>query len=160
MVSFGDNGAEIQKLMAEELQLEVPDISWYASRDRLGSSTMPHKVNPTGTQHMIGKATSLRYLSSEIQELMLVDHERNMQYSIEEQKVLEEICLCVAEVLDRGEELLSTLVVNEDNMLLNINRLGGLTQSEHVMFELGKKIGKQIIHELLDPFQYIGIQGV
>lgn len=191
MVSFGEDGAKIQELMAEELGLLVPDICWHASRDRygefaadmslvgsalariaeevymlmgteygelseywgegrVGSSTMPHKVNPTSTQHMIGKATGLRYLSSEVQELMLVDHERNMQHSIEEQKAVEEICLYVTELLDRGEELLATLVVNEDNMLKNVNRLGGLTQSENIMLELGKKIGKQNAHGVVN----------
>ncbi len=191
MVSFGNDGAEIQKLMAEELGLSVPDICWHASRDRygefasdmallggafgriakevyslmgteygelseywgegrVGSSTMPHKVNPTSTQHMIAKATGLRYQAAEIQELMLVDHERNMQHSIEEEKVIGEICLYAAELLDRGEELLSTLVVNEENMLRNLNVLGGLTQSEHIMLELGKKIGKQNAHGLVN----------
>lgn len=191
MVSFGNDGAKIQRLVAQELGLGVPDICWHTARDRfgefasdmsligcalgkiaqevylamgteigelsefwgegrVGSSTMPHKVNPTNTQHLMGKATRLRYLSAEMQELMLVDHERNMQHSIEEQKVLEEICLCVSEVLDRGEELLSTLIVNEDNMLLNLNRLGGLTQSEHIMLELGKKIGKQKAHHMVN----------
>ena len=35
-------------------------------------------------------------------------------------------------------------------MLDNLNRLGGLTQSEHVMLELGRKIGKQRAHELVN----------
>ena len=191
MVSFGNHGSEIQKLMAEELGLLVPEISWHASRDRMGefafqmsliggalgriaqevyllmgteigelseywgegrvgSSTMPHKVNPTNTQHIKGCTTGLRYLCSEVQELMLVDHERNMQHSIEEQKVVEEICLYTAEVLDRGEELLATLVVNGDRMMHNLLLLGGLTQSEHIMLELGKKIGKQNAHRLVN----------
>lgn len=191
MVSFGEDGADIQKLMAKELGLLVPDICWHASRDRygefaadmsliggalgrvaqevyllmgteygelseywgegrVGSSTMPHKVNPTSTQHMIGKATGLRHLSAEVQELMLVDHERNMQHSIEEEKAVEEICLYVAELLDRGDELMATLVVNEENMMYNLNKLGGLTQSEHIMLELGKKIGKQNAHHVVN----------
>ena len=191
MVSFGKDGPQIQKLMAEELGLGEPDICWHASRDRfaefaadmsligialgriaqevyllmgteygelseywgegrVGSSTMPHKVNPTSTQHMIGRATALRYLSAQVQELALVDHERNMQHSIEEERALEEICRAVAELLDRGQKLLETLVVNEDNMLRNLKLLGGLTQSEHIMLELGKTIGKQNAHRVVN----------
>lgn len=190
MVSFGEDGEAIQKLMAEELKLGVPDICWHASRDRygefaanmglvgvgigrianevyslmgtecgelseywgegrVGSSTMPHKVNPTSTQHIIAKSTHLRYACAEIMELMLVDHERNMQHFIGERSKMEQICLYVSEVLDRGEELLATLVVNEENMLLNLNRLGGLTQSEHIMLKLGKKVGKQNAHGIV-----------
>lgn len=191
MVSFGEKGNEIQRLVAEELGLSVPDICWHASRDRLGefafqmsltgsavgriaqevyilmgseigelseywgegrvgSSTMPHKVNPTNTQHIKGKETGLRHLCAEMQELMLVDHERNMQHSIEEQKVIEEICMDAVEILDRGDELLGTLVVNKENMLRNLYLLGGLTQSEHVMLALGKKTGKQNAHRIVN----------
>lgn len=190
MVSFGKDGAKIQKLMAEELGLSVPSICWHASRDRygefaaqmaligtcvgriaqevyslmgteygelseywgegrVGSSTMPHKVNPTSTQHIIAKATHLRYASAEIMEFMLVDHERNMQHFIGERTKMEQICLYVAEVLDRGAELLGTMVVNEENMSRNLNMLGGLTQAENIMLELGKTIGKQNAHGIV-----------
>lgn len=190
MVSFNKDGMEIQALMAKELELNVPDICWHASRDRygefaslmaltgmcvgriaqevyslmaseygelseywgegrVGSSTMPHKVNPTNTQHIIAKATHLRYACAEIMEFMLVDHERNMQHFIGERTKMEQICMYAAEVLDRGETLLDTLVVNETNMLRNLHSLGGLTQSENVMLELGKKIGKQNAHSIV-----------
>ena len=165
MVSFGENGAQIQRLMAQKLKLNVPDICWHACRDRyvefandmayiggalarianevyllmgtefgelseywgegrVGSSTMPHKVNPTSTQHMQAKATHLRYHSAQIAELSLVDHERNMQHFIGERKLMEEICIYAAELLDRGDELLETLVVNTDKMKENIALLG------------------------------------
>ena len=153
-VALGRIAKEVYLLMGSEFG----ELSEYWGEGRVGSSTMPHKVNPTNTQHMIGKSTALRYLSAQVQELALVDHERNMQHSIEEEKAMGEICLAVAELLDRGEELLSTLVVNEENMLRNLNLLGGLTQSEHIMFELGKEIGKQNAHRVvnriaIDAFQ-------
>jgi adenylosuccinate lyase len=139
--------------IAQEVYLlmgtEYGELSEYWGDGRVGSSTMPHKVNPTSTQHMIGRGTALRYLSAQIQELALVDHERNMQHSIEEERALEEICMAVAELMDRGQQLLETLVVNEDNMLRNLKLLGGLTQSEHIMLELGKTIGKQNAHRVV-----------
>lgn len=144
--ALGRCAQEIYLLMGTE----IGELSEYWGEGRVGSSTMPHKVNPTNTQHIKGITTRLRYLSAEIQELMLVDHERNMQHSIEEQKAVEEICVCVAEVLDRGEELLDTLVVNKENMKRNLYLLGGLTQSEHIMLELGRKIGKQNAHRLVN----------
>lgn len=199
MVAFGNDGAEIQRLMANELGLSVPDICWHACRDRygefaavmsltgcalariageiyllmgteygelseywgegrVGSSTMPHKVNPVNSQHIIGKATALRYRSAEIQELMPVDHERNMQHSLEEEKAIEEICLDITELLERGEDLLTNLVVNEENMLRNVKKLGGLTQSENVMLELGKKTGKQNAHRLVNKIAVEALQ--
>ena len=129
---------------------EFGELSEYWGEGRVGSSTMPHKVNPTSTQHMQAKATHLRYHSAQITELSLVDHERNMQHFIGERKLMEEICIYAAELLDRGDELLETLVVNTDKMKENIELLGGLTQSEHVMLALGKKIGKQHAHHIIN----------
>ena len=63
---------------------------------------------------------------------------------------MEEICIYAAELLDCGDELLETLVVNTDKMKENIELLGGLTQSEHVMLALGKKIGKQHAHHIIN----------
>lgn len=136
---------EVYALMASE----YGELSEYWGDGRVGSSTMPHKVNPTNTQHIIAKATHLRYASAEVMEWMLVDHERNMQHFIGERTKMEQVCLYIAEVLDRGESLLDTLVVNEENMLRNLYCLGGLTQSENVMLELGKKIGKQNAHGII-----------
>lgn len=34
--SFGEKGPEIQRLVMQELGLQVPDICWHASRDRIG----------------------------------------------------------------------------------------------------------------------------
>ena len=58
----------------------------------------------------------------------------------------------------RAELLLSGLRVNEGRMRANLDKLGGLTQSEHVMLELGHAIGKQHAHERIgriavDAFQ-------
>jgi len=128
---------------------EYGELSEYWGDGRVGSSTMPHKVNPTSTQHILAKACHLRYASAEVMEFMMVDHERNMQHFIGERTKMEQICLYAAEILDRGAELLGTLVVNEENMLRNLNMLGGLTQSEHIMLELGKTIGKQNAHGIV-----------
>lgn len=140
--ALGRIAQEIYSLMGTE----YGELSEYWGDGRVGSSTMPHKVNPTSTQHIMSKAMELRYNAAQMMEYMLVDHERNMQHFIGERKIMEETCLCVSQILDLGDELLATLVVNEDNMWRNLNRLGGLTQSENVMLAYGKKAGKQNAH--------------
>ncbi|MCU6762324.1 3-carboxy-cis%2Ccis-muconate cycloisomerase [uncultured Roseburia sp.] len=142
---LGRIAGEIYSLMGTE----YGELSEVWGKDRVGSSTMPHKVNPTNTQHILAKASHLRYASAEIMEFMMVDHERNMQHFIGERTKMEQICLYTAEIMDRSCELLDTLVVNEENMFHNLNRLGGLTQSEHVMLVLGEKIGKQNAHKIV-----------
>lgn len=147
MALIGACAGRIAKEVYDLMGTEYGELSEYWGAGRVGSSTMPHKVNPTNTQHILAKAAHLRYAAAEITELMLVDHERNMQHFIGERSRMEEICLDTAEILDRGCELLETLTVQKENMLRNLNLLFGLTQSEHIMLELGKKIGKQKAHE-------------
>lgn len=190
MVSFDGRGSEIHQLMAQELELAVPDICWHVARDRfaefvgelallaglfgriaqeiyllmgseiaelsepwasgkVGSTAMPHKINPTSSQHMMSLARDIRYHHGAVLEMMWVDHERNIMHFVGERQHIEAACIAAGELLDRADDLLADLVVNEKNMLENINKLGGLTQSEHVMRELGKAIGKQRAHELV-----------
>ena len=116
----------------------------------VGSSTMPHKINPTSTQHMMSLARDIRYHNAAILEMMWVDHERDIMHFVGERQHIEDCCLAAAELLDRADVLLAGLQINPVNMLANLNKLGGLTQSERVMLELGKKIGKQHAHELVN----------
>ena len=175
--------------MAEELGINVPAISWHASRDRLaefvgnlaliggclgriaqelyllmgtefgelsepwaefmvGYSTMPQMIYPTSTQLMMILARDIRYLYAAVLELLCVDHERNIMHLWGTEHI-EECCVAAGKLLDRADELMAGLQVNEANMLANLNRLGGLTQSENVA-ELGHKIGKQHAHELVN----------
>lgn len=191
MVSFGDDGPAIQREMAAEIEISVPNITWHASRDRLaefsgqlaliggclgrvaqevyllmgtefgelaepwedgrvGSSTMPHKINPTSAQHMMSLARDIRYHHAAVLEMMWVDHERNIMHFVGEREHMEAACVAAAELLDRADVMMAGMQVNEAGMLANLNRLGGLTQSERVMLELGRKIGKQHAHELIN----------
>ena len=143
---LGRIAQEVYLLMGTEFgELAEP---W--AKGTVGSSTMPHKVNPTSTQHMMSLARDIRYHNAAILEMMWVDHERDIMHFVGERQHIEACCLAAAELLDRADILLDGLQVNPDNMWANLNRLGGLTQSERVMLELGKKIGKQHAHELVN----------
>ncbi len=140
--------------IAQEIYLlmgtEFGELSEPWAKGKVGSSTMPHKVNPTSTQHMMSLARDIRYHHAAVLEMMWVDHERNIMHFVGERQHIEDCCMAAGELLDRADELLAGLQVNEKAMLDNLNRLGGLTQSEHVMLELGRKIGKQRAHELVN----------
>ncbi len=190
MAAFGPKGPEIQSLVAKDLGLGIPDISWHASRDRLaefanllaligsalgriaqevfllmatevgevcepwqkgivGSSTMPHKVNPQIAQQMMSLARKIRYNASFVTEVMMVDHERNLDHFLGEREKLEESCLIMGELLTYGEDMAKNMTVNPSRMKINLGLLRGLLLSESVMIELGKKIGKQSAHEVV-----------
>lgn len=143
---LGRIAQEVYLLMGTEFgELAEP---W--AKGTVGSSTMPHKINPTSTQHMMSLARDIRYHNAAILEMMWVDHERDIMHFVGERQHIEDCLLAAAQLLDRADVLLDGLQVNPANMLANLNRLGGLTQSERVMLELGKKIGKQHAHELVN----------
>ena len=190
MASFGERGPEILALLSRDLGLDVPDICWHASRDRLaefanllaligaalgrigqevyllmatevgevcepwqkglvGSSTMPHKINPQISQQMISLARKLRYNASFLMEVMMVDHERNLEHFIGEMDKLDESCLLMGDLLSYGEDMAKNMTVYPRRMEINLNLLKGIMLSESVMLDLGKKIGKQIAHEVI-----------
>jgi adenylosuccinate lyase len=190
MAAFGGKGPVILSRISQDLGLDVPDICWHASRDRLaefanllaltgaalgrigqevyllmatevgelcepwqkglvGSSTMPHKINPQISQQMISLARKLRYNASFLTEVMVVDHERNLEHFIGEMDKLDESCCLMGDLLTCGEEMARDMTVYPKKMLANLGILKGLMLSESVMIELGKKIGKQTAHEVV-----------
>ena len=99
---------------------------------------------------MTSLARDIRYHHAAVLEMMAVDHERNIMHFVGERQHIEDCCIAAGELLDRADTLLSGLQVNEAAMRDNLNRLGGLTQSEHVMLALGKRLGKQKAHGLVN----------
>ena len=190
MAAFGEKGPEILSLVARDLGLGVPDISWHASRDRfvefanlmamisgclwriaqevyllmatevgelcepwkigiVGSSTMPHKINPEISQEMISLARKIKYNAGFISEVMVVDHERNLEHFVGEREQMEDSCLTMGKLLSHGENMAKNMTVNPKRMRENLNVLKGLLMSESVMIELGKMLGKQAAHEIV-----------
>jgi adenylosuccinate lyase len=110
---------------------------------------MPHKINPQISQQMMSLARKLRYNASFFMEVMVVDHERNLEHFIGEMDKLDESCRMMGELLGYGEEMARDMTVYPRRMEANLGILKGLMLSESVMIELGKKIGKQTAHEVI-----------
>lgn len=190
MASFGGYGNRLEKMIADEFKLGIPDISWHAARDRIaemastlaiiggtlsriaqevyllmgteigellegysdkvvGSSTMPHKINPINSQHILGDARTLRYDAAHIIECMQIDHEHNLVHFDDERRTLERIGLTMADLLSRSKEMISTLYVDKERMRKNLDILQGAVQSENVMLEFGKIVGKMTAKDII-----------
>jgi adenylosuccinate lyase len=142
---LGRIGQEIYLLMATE----VAEVCEPWQKGVVGSSTMPHKVNPIITQHIMDLTRKLRYNASFVMEVMMVDHERNLNHHLGEMEKLEESCRIMGELLTYGEDMAKNMTVYPRRMEANLDLLKGLMLSESVMIELGKKIGKQSAHEVI-----------
>ena len=143
--ALGRIGQEVYLLMATE----VGEVCEPWQKGVVGSSTMPHKVNPQIAQSMRDLARKLRHNASFVTEVMMVDHERNLDHFLGEREKMEESCLIMGELLTHGEDMAKNTTVNPGKMKANLDLLKGLLLSESVMIELGKKIGKQSAHEVI-----------
>jgi adenylosuccinate lyase len=143
--ALGRIGQEVYLLMATE----VAELSEPWQKGVVGSSTMPHKVNPVIAQHVMDLTRKLRYNASFVTEVMMVDHERNLEHFLGEMEKLEESCRIMGELLTYGEDMAKNMTVYPRRMKANLDLLKGLILSESVMMELGEKIGKQSAHEFV-----------
>ena len=128
---------------------EVGEVCEPWQKGLVGSSTMPHKINPQISQQMMSLARKLRYNASFFMEVMVVDHERNLEHFIGEMDKLDESCRMMGELLAYGEEMAKGITVYPRRMQANLGIMKGLMLSESVMIELGKKIGKQNAHGVI-----------
>jgi adenylosuccinate lyase len=143
--ALGRIAQEVYLLMATEVD-EVRE-PWESGV--VGSSTMPHKVNPQICQTMMSLGRKLRYDAAFVTEVMLVDHERNLEHFLGEMETLERACTEMGELLTLGEHVARGLTVNAGAMRRNLDLLKGLLLSESVMIELGSQVGKQTAHEIV-----------
>src|SRR5690606_36319630 len=112
------------------------------SEGKVGSSTMPHKRNPSTCEAAVAVSRALRYNAAFMMECMVVEHERDGSAWRGEWKTLPESCLMAGGLLAMMKYVLSGLHVDEARMRRNLDLLGGFLLSERVMFALSREVGK------------------
>ena len=158
---LGIVGGTLGKIANEIILLEHNEIDEIAepfSAGKLGSSTMPHKRNPSTCEAAVAISRALRYNVSFMLECMVIEHERDGSSWRGEWKALPESCLMTGALLAMMKEVISGLQVNTEKMHANLNLLGGFLLSERVMFALSGKVGKQTAHELVYEASMHGLE--
>lgn len=121
----------------------------FVSGNTVGSSTMPHKRNPMVSEGLIAAARSIKYIAAQAIEAMDHEHERDMRRWAMEWDYIPRVAVMTSGVLYKITYVLDTLVVKPERMLENLKILKGLINSEAVMLELGKYIGRQDAHDVV-----------
>ena len=158
---LGMLGATIGKIANEILLLqhnEIDELLEPFTEGKLGSSTMPHKRNPSTVEGMAGVARALRYNVALVMEGMVIEHERDAVSWRAEWKAMPETCMMAGVLLANMRRVLTGLVVNATQMRRNLDLLGGFLLSERVMFAISDRIGKQTAHELVYEISMHGIE--
>lgn len=153
--------ATLAKIANEIITLEHTEIGELYepfSAGKVGSSTMPHKRNPSSCEAVVGASRAVRYNVAYMLECMLIEHERDGSSWRGEWKALPESCLITGGMLAIMKGVLSDLHVDVASMRRNLDSLGGFLLSERVMFVLSDKVGKQTAHDLVYEASMHGIE--
>lgn len=143
--TLGKIGNEFYNLM----RTEINEVEEPFSEGKIGSTTMPHKRNPAALEGLASLTAPLLKSVALIHESMKVEHERDAMSWRAEWIALPEINLYISAQLQTALTILRGLKVNSDRMLANLLMQNGLLLSEKVMFEIGKRLGKQTAHHLV-----------
>jgi adenylosuccinate lyase len=128
---------------------EIAELGEPFSDGKVGSSTMPHKRNPTAVENVVTVGRALKFTVAFMQEALVQEHERDGANWKIEWKALPEACLMTTAMLAQMKTVLAGLEVNAERMRDNLDALGGFIMSERVMFALSDRFGKQTAHELV-----------
>ena len=153
-------GATLSKIGNELFNMqrnEFAEVEEGFSDGKLGSSTMPHKRNPTSAENLAGLARPLRYNAALMLESMVQEGERDGIAWKMEWKALPECCLIAGAMLFQAKNLLAGLKVNAGAMAANLGKMQGYLLSERVMLELSGRVGKQTAHEWIYDASMHGI---
>jgi adenylosuccinate lyase len=155
-------GATLSKIGNELFNMqrnEFGEVEEGFSEGKLGSSTMPHKRNPTSAENLAGLSRPLRYNATMMVEGMVQEGERDGIAWKMEWKALPECCMIAGAMLFQAKNLLAGLKVNADVMAHNLDKMRGYLLSERVMLELSERVGKQTAHEWIYEASMRGITG-
>ena len=115
---------------------EVLEAEEYFSEGQKGSSSMPHKRNPVGSEYITGLARVVRGYCLPALENVALWHERDISHSSVERMIGPDATVTLDFILARMTGLIDKLVVYPEAMARNMDRLGGLIHSQRVLIAL------------------------
>ncbi|MGL4947979.1 MAG: adenylosuccinate lyase [Mycoplasma sp.] len=116
-------GLSINKFSTELRHLhrsEVGEISEFFDKNQKGSSAMPHKKNPIGLENICGLSRLLAGYSLVANENVNLWHERDISHSSNERMIFLDASSTLVYIMNRFNDILSKLIINEDKMLENV----------------------------------------
>ncbi len=148
-------GASLEKMAVEVRGLqknEVREVEEAFGKGQKGSSAMPHKRNPVGSENITGCARLLRgYMASTFENVALW-HERDISHSSVERVVIPDATTILHYALHRFAGILDALVVYPETMRANMERTHGLYNSQRLMLMLiDKGLSREAAYDLVQP---------
>lgn len=140
-------------------QNEIAEVSEPARDGRGGSSTMPHKQNPVGSALTLAAAGRVPGLVSNFLSAMVQEHERAAGGWQAEWSIVSGVVQNTGLALACMAEVAEGLVVDPERMRGNITATHGMVFAERASILLGKKIGRDAAHKLLQEASHRSAAG-
>jgi adenylosuccinate lyase len=134
--------SSVERLATEIRHLqrtEVLEAEEYFAPGQKGSSAMPHKRNPVLTENLTGLARLVRSAAIPAMENVALWHERDISHSSVERGIAPDATVHLDFALARLTGVIDRLVVYPENMMRNLEKLGGLIHSQRVLLALTQK---------------------
>lgn len=123
---------------------ETREVEEAFAKGQKGSSAMPHKRNPIGSENITGISRVIRGYITTAYENIPLWHERDISHSSAERIMLPDVTITLDYALNRFTNIVDRLTVYEDNMRNNIDKTYGLIFSQRVLLAL---INKGMVRE-------------
>lgn len=131
---------------------ETREVEEYFSPKQTGSSAMPHKRNPIGSENMTGVARVMRGYMLTAYENVALWHERDISHSSAERIILPDATILMNYMLNRFRRIVEQLVVFPDMMKRNMDLSLGLIYSQQVMLALvDKGLSREEAYNIVQP---------
>ena len=123
---------------------EVHEVEEAFGKGQKGSSAMPHKRNPIGSENICGCARVMRGYMATAYENVALWHERDISHSATERIIMPDATILLDSMLNRMMGILENLTIFEDKMTADIYMTNGVIFAQRVMNAL---IGKGWVRE-------------
>ncbi|MBM7838973.1 adenylosuccinate lyase [Alkalihalobacillus xiaoxiensis] len=139
---------EIRGLQKSELR----EVEEFFAKGQKGSSAMPHKRNPIGSENMTGLARLVRGYMNTAYDNVVLWHERDISHSSAERVILPDATIALNYMLNRFGNIVKNLTVFPENMKRNMTRTYGLIYSQRVLLSLiDKGMVREEAYDLVQP---------
>ena len=140
--TLGVIASSIERLATEIRHLQRTEVGEAEERfaaGQKGSSAMPHKRNPVLSENLTGLARLVRSAALPAMEDVALWHERDISHSSVERGIGPDATTHLDFALARLAQVIEELVVYPEAMRRNLDRLGGLVNSQRILLALTEK---------------------
>ncbi|MED1437677.1 adenylosuccinate lyase [Aeribacillus composti] len=131
---------------------ETREVEEFFAKGQKGSSAMPHKRNPIGSENMTGMARVIRGMMLTAYENVPLWHERDISHSSAERIILPDATIALNYMLNRFGNIVKNLTVFPENMKRNMEKTLGLIYSQRVLLALiNKGMTREEAYDLVQP---------